>query len=206
MNGINLISFNVFVIVGRVKVDVSMRIAGKSQLGGAQELTHCQGSGALASLTDSAAALVGAIAPTAAGPPPAHSFPAASCSSIPLASLDLSATEARSTAPSLITPEAGAVLSGAAMSTAAARGYPRNAASAGPRSVGRIAVQSLGGPGWGPLGGDSTAAGLLKAVYRLRALVRNRRCAVMLTVPAGAEPCASVMDAGTVVVSLSMLL
>ena len=47
----------------------------------------------------------------------------------------------------------------------------------------------VAGSGWGPVAEESTAAEALRALFRLKGLVRVRRCAAMVTVPAGAVRC-----------------
>ena len=44
---------------------------------------------------------------------------------------------------------------------------------------------TLAGFGWGPVGEDATAAAAFRALFRLKGLVRDRRCAAVVTVPAG---------------------
>jgi len=41
------------------------------------------------------------------------------------------------------------------------------------------------GFGWGPVAEDAMAAATIRALFRLKGLVRDRRCAAMVTVPAG---------------------
>lgn len=55
----------------------------------------------------------------------------------------------------------------------------------GPESVGRLAVQSLCSPGWLVFDGDAERRELLRSVYRIRAAVRESRCAAIVTAPAG---------------------
>ena len=41
------------------------------------------------------------------------------------------------------------------------------------------------GFGWGPVAADATAAATVRALFMLKGLVRDCRCAAMVTVPAG---------------------
>ena len=46
---------------------------------------------------------------------------------------------------------------------------------------------AFAGSGWGPVAEEATAAAALRTLFRLKGLVRDRRCAAMVTVPAGSH-------------------
>jgi hypothetical protein len=96
------------------------------------------------------------------------------------------ASEAAQPQPRAVMPadEAPSIAGASRVSAAGARPGSTSLPDAGPSGVGRLAVQSLGDPAWGAAG--STAMALLRAVHAVKGAVCERRCAAMITVPAGA--------------------
>ncbi|KAF8067238.1 elp4 [Scenedesmus sp. PABB004] len=91
-------------------------------------------------------------------------------------------------------PGGAVAAAGAAAAAFAQRFQPAAVPSRDPGAVGRLVIQSLGGPEWWPDGGGGGGGGggeatleasILRAVAELRLAIQDASCAALVTVPAG---------------------